>query len=135
MKRMILLYESIGFVVIIFMVWVDEAIDLPNLVFNAPKTPFNFKEGICESIIVLIVATVTILFTINLLRRIRYLEAFLKICCMCKKICDANGNWVPFELFFDENSKIEFSHGFCPKCLEEFKKKTYDDIKKMKSKP
>ncbi len=131
MKRVILLYESIGFGIIIFFVWIDEAIDLPNILLNAPKTPFNFKEGICESIIVLIIATFTLLLTRNLLRRIRYLEAFLKICCMCKKICDANGKWVPFELFFDENSKIEFSHAFCPKCLEEVKKKTYDDINKL----
>ena len=131
MKRKILLYESIGFGIIIFFVWIDEAIDLPSLLFNAPKTPFNFKEGICESIVVFVIATITFVLTLNLLRRIRYLEAFLKICCMCKKICDPNDNWVPFELFFDRNSKIEFSHGFCPKCLEEFKKKTYDDMEKL----
>lgn len=126
---MILLYESIGFGIIILFIWINEAFDLPSLLFNSPKTPFNFTEGILESIIVSFIAIITLELSRNLLKRIRYLEGFLKICSVCKKICDSNGNWVPFELFFDKNSKIEFSHGFCTKCLEEYKKKTYNDIK------
>lgn len=49
------------------------------------------------------------------------LEGLLPICCYCKKIRDKNNKWQPLELYIEERSTAEFSHGICPDCLEKYK--------------
>jgi len=121
MGKKIIFYEIIGFTFIILSNWLNEIIDIPHLLFNAPQTPFNITESILESFIGLLLAVLTILFTKKLLERIKYLEGFLRICCVCKKIYDrSKKKWLPFEAYFNKNTEIEFSHGYCPDCLKKY---------------
>lgn len=51
-------------------------------------------------------------------RRVKTLEGLLPICSYCKKIRDKKNNtWHALELFIEERSGAEFSHGICPDCL------------------
>ncbi|HSH13841.1 MAG TPA: hypothetical protein VLA15_08825, partial [Desulfurivibrionaceae bacterium] len=43
---------------------------------------------------------------------------FLPICAACKKIRDAQGAWLPIEVYISNNSEAKFSHGICPGCTE-----------------
>ena len=123
-KKKIIICEIIGFGFVIIFIWLDEIIDLPHVLFKTPQTPINFTESILESFIVIVLAILVIVITKKLLIRIKYLEGFLHICCVCKKIYDCNSQeWVHFETYFDTHSKIEFSQGFCTEC-----KKIYDKI-------
>jgi hypothetical protein len=44
------------------------------------------------------------------------LKGILPVCMRCKKIRDAEDNWIPMEVYIRERSKAEFSHGLCPEC-------------------
>lgn len=119
MKKKILIYEAMGFCIVIFLIWINEIADIPYLLFKTPKTPVNFTESIIESIIVLILAINTILVTRNLLRRIKYLEGFIRMCSRCNKVYDKNrAQWVELKDYFNKNYEIEFTHGFCPECMK-----------------
>jgi hypothetical protein len=53
----------------------------------------------------------------NSLSEIKVLEAFLTICCECKKIRDQDGKWQPIEAYIGEHIGTRFSHGYCPDCF------------------
>ncbi len=51
--------------------------------------------------------------------QIRILSGLLRICSSCKKIHDkGTGDWKQLEHYIDNHSEAQFTHGFCPKCLE-----------------
>lgn len=54
------------------------------------------------------------------LAEVRTLSGLLPICASCKRIRDDDKNWVEIELFIQERSDAEFSHGLCPNCLKEY---------------
>ena len=53
------------------------------------------------------------------LAEIRTLRGFLPICASCKKIRDDKGHWQPVEKYVSERADVEFSHGLCPRCVDE----------------
>jgi len=53
------------------------------------------------------------------LQRVHILEGILPICMYCKKIRDDSDSWQQLEKYITEHSQAQFSHGICPKCLEE----------------
>ena len=50
--------------------------------------------------------------------QIRSLRALLPICCHCKKIRDDAGYWQNVETYISAHTGTEFSHGYCPDCME-----------------
>jgi len=57
------------------------------------------------------------------LHNIRTLKGLVPICASCKKIRDDKGYWNYLEVFIQERTDAEFSHGICPECA----KKLYPD--------
>jgi len=51
-------------------------------------------------------------------QHVKTLEGLLPICSYCKKIRDKSNTWHNLELYIEERSKAEFSHGICPECFE-----------------
>jgi hypothetical protein len=49
---------------------------------------------------------------------IRTLSGLLPICSRCKKVRDDQGYWKSVESYVSDHSDAEFSHGYCPVCLE-----------------
>ena len=52
------------------------------------------------------------------LENIKILKGLLPICTHCKKIRDNNGFWDNVESFIGKCTDAEFTHGFCPECLQ-----------------
>jgi len=52
------------------------------------------------------------------LKRVRVLQGLIPICAGCKKIRDDAGYWTQLEEYIREHSEADFTHGFCPECLE-----------------
>jgi hypothetical protein len=42
----------------------------------------------------------------------------LPICAHCKKVRDDQGYWTRIEDYISRHSEADFSHGFCPDCIE-----------------
>lgn len=60
----------------------------------------------------------------NALAKIKVLRGMLRICASCKKIKDDKGYWRQMEAYIRDHSEAEFSHSFCPDCME----KLYPDF-------
>ncbi|MFH1755767.1 MAG: hypothetical protein ABIA59_08710 [Candidatus Latescibacterota bacterium] len=121
-EKRILLVEMLGFLIVIVAIWVDEAFHLPHHLFGAPMTPFLWREAIWESVFVLVLGLAVVFATRRNARRIAQLESLLPICMVCKKIRKPNADpeldesWQTMELYINERTGSQFSHGLCPEC-------------------
>lgn len=52
------------------------------------------------------------------LDEIKTLKGIVPICASCKKIRDDKGFWNQLEVYIQEHSQAEFSHGICPDCAK-----------------
>jgi len=65
------------------------------------------------------------------LASIKTLRGLLPICAGCKRIRDDKGYWNQIEVYVRDHSDADFSHGFCPECIE----KLYPELGSGKKKP
>lgn len=54
------------------------------------------------------------------LAKVKLLSGFLPTCAHCKKIRTQDGEWAPMELYIQQHSEAEFSHGVCPDCQRRY---------------
>jgi hypothetical protein len=118
----ILLYEGLGFLVLIALSWVDLLTGLPELVARQHIVP-EWRESALQTLIVLIVGIPVMVLTKRLVSRLYYLEGFLRVCAWCKKL-DYNGEWIPLAEFFERKFQTETSHAICAPCKEEMNPKS-----------
>jgi hypothetical protein len=112
----ILWVEAFGFSLIIVLSWLTEAVRIPHLIFDEPFTP-NWHRAMLRTIVVLLIWAWVHLATRRLLRRLHYLEEFLRICGWCRKVCD-HDEWLTMEEYFNSKFATRTSHGMCPECLQ-----------------
>lgn len=62
------------------------------------------------------------------LSKVKTLSGFLPICASCKKIRDDKGYWNQIEIYIQEHSEAEFSHGLCPDCVKKLYPEGYIDM-------
>lgn len=58
------------------------------------------------------------------LAELKTLRGIVPICAGCKKIRDDQGYWNQVEVYVEDHTEAQFSHGLCPECIE----KTYSDF-------
>jgi hypothetical protein len=113
--RRILLLEATAFLAIVVIIWLDEVLDLPHLLFRAPPTPLRVGEGLLESTLTLAVGIGVVLVTWRAFRRIEYLESLIVMCAWCRRVREG-GDWVTVELFQERQHHAQTSHGICEAC-------------------
>jgi hypothetical protein len=59
------------------------------------------------------------LHLIDYISEIKTLRGLIPMCAQCKSIRDDKGYWKQIELYLEEHSEAEFSHGLCPDCLKQ----------------
>ena len=55
---------------------------------------------------------------LGLQAEVKQLEGLLPICSYCKRIHKDDDTWQQLEVYVEERSDAEFSHGVCPQCYE-----------------
>ncbi|MDA3895172.1 MAG: hypothetical protein PF482_03370 [Desulfobacteraceae bacterium] len=87
---------------------INQTIILDNVSYNKEcngyESTFHFEK-------ILKVNKDVIEFARNTLR-----EVLIPICSNCKKIRDANGDWIQIEEYIAAHTKAQFSHGICKEC-------------------
>ncbi len=101
--------------------------------FSIPDQVFHYTTDNASRVIVLFLATPAIALMAGVLKRrsegniaklktalaeIKTLQGFLPICYVCKKVRDDAGYWHQVEIYIEERSNVEFTHGLCPECGE-----------------
>jgi hypothetical protein len=110
-----LLLEALGFIFVALLIWVNEYLDLPHLLFGSPATPWRPVEVAIESgFVCLLGAAVTAVSWLTF-RRLAYLESLLILCAQCQRVGD-EGRWFSFETFVSSRDRMNTTHGMCPDC-------------------
>jgi hypothetical protein len=113
--RYTLVLETAGFLLIIAIIWLDEVLDLPRLLFNATPTPLRPGEGLLESVLTLVVGTAVVWTTYRAFRRIEYLESLVVMCAWCRRV-RAGDEWLGVEQFLQRQHHAHTTHGICHDC-------------------
>ncbi|PIE01450.1 MAG: response regulator [Acidobacteria bacterium] len=50
---------------------------------------------------------------------LKTLRGLIPICAKCKDVRNDEGTWTQIETYIESHSKALFSHGICPKCMDE----------------
>lgn len=116
----ILWIEASGFSLLIVLCWLGELLHMPYYIFGE-SYDFNWHRALVRTSCVLIIWAWVHFLTRRILRRLHYLEEFLRICGWCRKVCH-EGEWLEMESYFKSKFATKTSHGMCPDCLEKKKK-------------
>jgi hypothetical protein len=117
LSRRMLTLEAAGFLSILAIIWMDEIFDLPHLLFGAPATPVRMVEGLLESFLTIVVASVIVGITYRAFRRIAYLESLIVMCAWCRRV-RSSGDWVIVEEFLERQHRSRTTHGICESCAD-----------------
>jgi hypothetical protein len=115
--RRMLLLETIGFLLIVAITWLDELLDLPHLLFQATPTPLRMGEGMLESSLTILVGTVVVAITYRAFRRIEYLESLVVMCAWCRRV-RSGSEWLLVEDFLERQHHARTTHGICDGCAQ-----------------
>ena len=115
----ILWVEATAFSLIIFLSWLTEAIRIPHLLYGEAFAP-NYYRALLRTIVIMLIWLWVHLATKQLLRRLHYLEEFLRVCGWCRKVCHGN-EWIEMEKYLKSKFATKTSHGMCPDCLRQKK--------------
>jgi hypothetical protein len=113
--RRTLLLEGAGFLLIVVIIWMDEILDLPHLLFGAVPTALRLGEAWLESGLTVAVGTVVVSITYRAFRRIEYLESLVVMCAWCRRV-RADEEWLTVEAFLERQHNAHTTHGICEGC-------------------
>jgi hypothetical protein len=112
----IVLCQNLGFLAIIALCYLNELIKLPSLIFSDHPFAFVYRRTTVEMLLFLAVWFLVSLSTRRLLKRVRQLEDFMRVCAWCRRI-DCKGEWMRLEEFMQQGFDTPTTHGICPECL------------------
>lgn len=105
-----------GFLFMIMMSWLTEWLRLPHYFLGEPFAP-DWKRALLRTVVILLIWLWVHRLVRRLLRRLHYLEEFLRVCGWCRKVCH-DGEWMAMEQYFRSKFATRTSHGMCPECLQ-----------------
>jgi hypothetical protein len=116
----IVVYQNVGFLAVIILCFLDELLQLPSLIFSGHPFVILYRRPTLEMLLFLAVWLLVSNSTRRLLRQVRQLEDFLRVCSWCRRI-DYKGEWMPLEEFMEQGFDTPTTHGICPECLRQKK--------------
>lgn len=115
-RTSILWIESAGFSVVIVLSWLTELFRIPHYLFGEPFAP-DWHRAMLRTVVIGAIWAWVYFLTQRLLKRLHYLEEFLRICSWCRKVCHQD-EWLELEEYFNSKFSMRTSHGMCPECLK-----------------
>ena len=98
------------------MSWLTEIFRIPHYLYDEPFTA-NWRRAALRTIVIVLIWIWVHLMTVRLLKRLYYLEGFLRICSWCRKV-NYRDEWLTMEDYFKSQFATRTSHGMCPDCLK-----------------
>jgi len=112
----ILRQETLGFSLIIVLLWAVEVFQLQHVLFGE-RSSFNWQRALIRTVVVLLIWVWVYIATKRMLKRLHQLEEFLLVCSWCRKV-GHEGKWLTMEEYFGSKFATETSHGICPECAK-----------------
>lgn len=109
-------WQWAAFMILLLLVWVNELLNIPSLLFDTPKRPPDIIRGCIASAGVLVTGIITVGNTYIQQRRI--VKGMLAVCAYCRRIRIDEAVWKGLESFLSDYSRIALTHSVCPECYE-----------------
>ena len=113
----VVLYQHLGFLAIIAICYFNDLVKLPSLIFSDHPFLSLYRRSTLEMLLILAIWLLVANSTRRLLRRMKHLEDFMRVCAWCRRV-DFKGAWMPFEDFLEQSFDTPTTHGICKECLE-----------------
>ncbi|MGD0085728.1 MAG: hypothetical protein ABSC24_01220 [Verrucomicrobiota bacterium] len=130
----IVVYQNVGFLAVIVLCFLDELLQLPALIFSGHPFVVLYRRPTLEMLLFLAVWLLVSNSTRRLLKQVRQLEDFLRVCSWCRRI-DYKGEWMPLEEFMEQGFDTPTTHGICPECLRQKKDAIEKERRARQSEP
>ena len=130
----IVVYQNVGFLAVIVLCFLDELLQLPALIFSGHPFVVLYRRPTLEMLLFLAVWLLVSNSTRRLLKQVRQLEDFLRVCSWCRRI-DYKGEWMPLEEFMEQGFDTPTTHGICPECLRQKKDALEKERRARQSEP
>ena len=108
------LWQFLGFILLLCLVWVSETMDLPNMFFGIEHSSMNIFRACVLSAAVIICAIIVVGNTY--LQQKHIIRGLLMVCSTCQKVKINEEEWKHMDEYITEHSLAAFSHGLCPEC-------------------
>ena len=118
-------YQSLGFLVIIGVLWLDQLQGLAEILFGGQPQERDWRGTAMATLVVICIWAIVWGLTKRLVDRLHYLSGFLRICAWCRYV-GHEGRWMKLEDWFSEGFRIRTSHGMCPDCLKRMREETVE---------
>ncbi|MDA0321527.1 MAG: hypothetical protein O2923_02255 [Verrucomicrobia bacterium] len=109
-------WQWAAFVILLLLIWVNELLDIPSLLYDVPEREPDVVRGCVASAGVLITGIITVGNTYLQQRRI--VKGMLAVCSYCRKIRIEESAWEELESLLSDHSTIALTHSICPECYE-----------------
>ena len=130
----IVLWQNLGFLAIIALCFSNEVLELPSLIFSNNPFDIVYRRSMLEMLLFLAVWLLVAGSTQRLLKHVRHMEAFMKVCAWCRRI-HCKGEWMRLEDFIKQGFDTPTTHGICPECLQQQKDAIDQARRPRKSEP
>ena len=112
-----LLWQSLGFLIVVVLTWSDAIFDLAHLILGLPHRDLDFNRTAITTAVILLLWMFSAYKIYLVVSRLSYLESFLHVCAWCRKI-EHNDRWLSLEAHFAQKTGGQVSHGICPECSD-----------------
>jgi len=116
----VLQVQSLGFLVIIAVSFLNEFFGLRSLILRNHPYISEFGETALEMLLVLAVWFLVVGATRRVIQRVHYLEGFPRVCAWCHHIWHKS-TWVRLDEFLNREFDTPTTHGICPSCAQKQK--------------
>lgn len=116
MFEYIALWQFIAFVLLIFLIWGSEIMDLPALFFHASSTGIDLLRGFTLTAATMLVAIIAVGNTY--LQQKHILKGALILCSKCHKVKISKGAWEQLDQYLQKKTLATLSRDLCPECFQ-----------------
>jgi hypothetical protein len=110
-----LLWQSIGFLIVVVLTWSDAIFDLAHVILGLPHRDGDINRTAIVTAVLILLWMFSAYKIYLVVSRLSYLESFLHVCAWCRKI-EHNDHWLSLEAHFTQKTGGKVSHGICPEC-------------------
>ncbi len=115
----IAIWQFLGFLILLLLVWVNEFIDFASFFYGAPPQEPNIARACLASAAIIFAAIIVVGHTYTQQHKI--ISGMLTICTYCHRIEIDEKVWEYIRKQIEKNQSLNISHGICANCLEKVK--------------
>ena len=107
-------WQGIGFAILVLLIWVSHALDLPALYYGDHPGVLDLAYPCVLTAAAIVCGFITVGHTYVQQKRI--LQGLVAVCSYCHRVKVDEEAWALLDRYLRQETLLEFTHGICPEC-------------------